>query len=509
MSDQSTKILPETVIDLANAISKREVSAVTVVRASLESIATLDGSLHSFHEVYNEHALNRARHIDQMLEDGKDVGPLAGVPIALKDNIVTDFGHTTCSSRILEHYQSPFTATAAQRLIDSGAVIIGKTNCDEFAMGSSTEHCAFGPTYNPWDTSRVPGGSSGGSAAAVAARLCPAALGSDTGGSVRQPASLCGIVGVKPTYGRISRYGLIAFGSSFDQIGPFARTVSDAALLTQIMCGHDVHDSTCAELPNPDFMSDIDAPVEGLRLGVSKEYKGAENSPAVAEAVERAITRFRELGAEIVDIELPLTNHGISTYYVITPAEASSNLARYDGIRYGHRAQLEAGEDLFDLYAKSRAEGFGPEVRRRIMLGTYVLSSGYYDAYYKRAMRARRLIKQEYDRAFEQCHAIVGPTSPTAAFPFGEKKDPLTMYLSDVYTANTNTAGICGISLPAGFDESSGNPLPIGLQIQCQAFDEATMFRVAKMYEAATDYHQQAPNLTAGQRAATSPERQP
>lgn len=497
MSDSHQSNLPSTIIELSAAIRQRDVRAVEAIEAIFRAIDTLDQALHCYHETYAEKAIDEAKRIDRLLDDGREVGPLAGVPIALKDNIVTDFGHTTCSSRILEHYKSPYTATAAQRLIDAGAIIIGKTNCDEFAMGSSTEHCAFGPTMNPWDQSRVPGGSSGGSAAAVAARLCTAALGSDTGGSVRQPASLCGVVGVKPTYGRVSRYGLIAFGSSFDQIGPFATTVHDAALMTEVLCGHDPHDSTCANLPSPDLTSELDTPIKGLKLGVPAEYFGSENSPAVTQAMERAIQTYRDLGAEIVELDLPLTHYGLSTYYVITPAEASSNLARYDGIRYGHRASLDAGEDLFDLYAKSRAKGFGPEVRRRIMLGTYVLSSGYYDAYYKRAMQARRLIKQEYDRAFERCHAIIGPTSPTPAFKLGAKKDPLTMYLSDVYTANTNTAGICGISIPAGFDESDDLPLPIGLQIQCQAFDEVTMFRTARMFESATDFHARTPGKAA------------
>lgn len=485
------------IVDLSLAIRGREMTAESAVRMSLDAIAQHDGTLHCFHEVYEQEAIEAARRIDRSLDDGEDVGPLAGVPIALKDNIVTDFGHTTCSSRILENYKSPYTATAAQRLIDAGAVIIGKTNCDEFAMGSSTEHCAFGPVLNPWDTTRVPGGSSGGAAAAVAARLCVASIGSDTGGSVRQPAALCGVVGVKPTYGRISRYGLIAFGSSLDQIGPFARSVADAALLTQTMSGNDPHDSTCADVPVPDFTSDLDTPIDNLRLGVPKQYFRDDNSPAVLQAVNKAVDLYRSRGAQIIDIDLPLTDYGISVYYVISPAEASSNLARYDGIRYGVRAKLELGEDLFDLYAKSRAEGFGPEVRRRIMLGTYVLSAGYYDAYYKRALQVRRLIKQEYDRAFEQCHAIIGPTSPTAAFAIGAKKDPLAMYLSDVYTANTNIAGICGMSIPAGFDETNDRPLPIGLQIQCQAFDEATMFRVARMFEVATDHHRRAPQLAA------------
>ncbi|MCZ6543934.1 MAG: Asp-tRNA(Asn)/Glu-tRNA(Gln) amidotransferase subunit GatA [Planctomycetota bacterium] len=483
----------QSILGLVEALKHREISAVQLVQDCFEGIEQLDEKLHCFHETYPQRALQAAESIDGALEAGDEPGPLAGVPIALKDNIVTSFGHTTCSSRILEDFNSPYTSTAAQRLIDAGAIVIGKTNCDEFAMGSSTEHCAFGEVCNPWDLTRVPGGSSGGSAAAVAARLCPGALGSDTGGSIRQPASLCGVVGVKPSYGRVSRFGLVAFGSSLDQIGPLARCVKDAAWLLRIIAGPDRRDSTCSDLAIPDYLNGIDQPPENLRIGVPKQYLSDKNEPAVNEAVYSAIELYRDLGAEIVDIDLPLTEYGVATYYVIAPAEASSNLARYDGIRYGRRAPLEPGEDLFDLYAKSRAEGFGPEVKRRIMLGTYVLSAGYYDAYYKRALQVRRLIKQEFDAAFEKCHALLGPTSPAPAFEIGAKADPLSMYLCDVYTANTNIAGICGISIPAGFAEVDGKHLPIGLQIQCKAFDEATMFRIARMFEASTDYHTKRP----------------
>ena len=352
---------------------------------------------------------------------------------------------------------------------------------------------AFGPTRNPWDTDRVPGGSSGGSAAAVAAGLCPGALGSDTGGSVRQPAALCGIVGVKPSYGRVSRLGLVAFGSSLDQIGSLARRVPDAALLLGVIAGADPGDSTCAERAVPDYLEKIDEPVEGLRLGVPRQYLSDDNDPAVNEALRRAIEVYRGLGASIIDIDLPLTGYAIATYYVIASAEASSNLARYDGIRYGRRAALEPGEDLFDLYAKSRAEGFGPEVQRRIMLGTYVLSAGYYDAYYTRALQVRRLIKREFDATFEHCDALLGPTSPTPAFAIGDKADPLSMYLCDLYTTGANIAGICAISIPGGHAEEAGRPLPVGIQLQCKAFDEATMFRVARMFEAATDFHTKRP----------------
>ena len=480
----------ETIIGLAEATRDGETSAADTVRDCLRRIEATDATLHSFHETYGSRAIQIAAIIDSAIAAGRDPGPLAGVPVAIKDNLVTDFGHTTCSSRMLKDYESPYTSTAVRRLIDAGAVIIGKTNCDEFAMGSSSEQCAFGPTLNPWDTNRVPGGSSGGSAAAVAVGLCPGALGSDTGGSVRQPAALCGIVGVKPSYGRVSRLGLVAFGSSLDQIGSFARRVPDAALLLGVIAGADPGDSTCAERAVPDYLEKIDEPVEGLRLGVPRQYLSDDNDPAVNEALRRAIEVYRGLGASIIDIDLPLTGYAIATYYVIATAEASSNLARYDGIRYGRRAALEPGEGLFDLYAKSRAEGFGPEVQRRIMLGTYVLSAGYYDAYYKRALQVRRLIKQEFDAAFEHCDALLGPTSPTPAFAIGEKADPLSMYLCDLYTTGANIAGICAISIPGGHAEEAGRALPVGIQLQCQAFDEATMFRVARMFEAATDHHQ-------------------
>ena len=477
------------ILTLTERLKRKELSALELIETYLDRIEEVDPKLHCFHETYPDLARQRAESIDRALAAGEDAGPLAGIPIAIKDNLATDFGHTTCSSRMLESYRSPYTATAVGRLIDAGAIIIGKTNCDEFAMGSSTEHCVFGPTRNPWDPDRVPGGSSGGSAVAVAAGLSPVALGSETGGSIRQPAALCGIVGAKPSYGRVSRYGLVAFGSSLDQIGPFGPSVADTALLLSVMAGGDRRDSTCADVAVPDYLERIDEPPEGLRLGVPRQYLRDENDPAVNEAVRRAIDVYRDLGAEIVEIDLPLTDYGIATYYVIAPAEASSNLARYDGIRYGRRAKLAPGEDLYDLYARSRAEGFGPEVRRRIMLGTYVLSAGYYDAYYTRALQVRRLIKKELDAAFEKCHALLGPTSPTPAFLIGEKADPLSMYLCDLYTTNTSIAGICGISLPCGLAETSGSKLPIGLQIQCRAFDEATMFRIARMFEANTEFH--------------------
>ena len=466
-------------VALRDGIRSGSRSALSAVNGYLTAIDASNPSLNAFHEVFADAAREAASQVDAARKSGRLLGRLAGVPIAVKDNIATRLGHTTCSSRILENYRSPFDATAIERLAAEGAIIIGKTNLDEFAMGSSCERCAWGAVRNPWDPTRVPGGSSGGSAAAVGASLCSAALGSDTGGSIRQPASLCGIVGFKPTYGRISRYGLVAFGSSLDQIGPLTRSVRDAALLYEVMAGDDANDSTCASREVEAISDTIDHAPRAPRVGLPRQYRTG-NSAAVDAALERAVDLLKGMGATIVDIDLPMTDVGISTYYVIAPAEASSNLARFDGIRYGHRAM---GGDLFELYARSRAEGFGAEVQRRIMLGTYVLSAGYYDAYYRRALQVRRVIKQEFDLAFAACDVILGPTSPTAAFPIGGVTDPLAMYMCDVYTVNTNIAGICGISLPAGLDYSSGSPLPVGVQLQAQAFAEPTLLRIAYALE--------------------------
>ena len=419
-------------------------------------------------------------------------GYLQDVTIAIKDNIVTKEGTTTCGSKMLDGYRSPFNATVVDRLIDAGASIVGKTNCDEFAMGSSTEHCAWGPVKNPWDPTRVPGGSSGGSAAAVAARLCDSALGSDTGGSIRQPAALCGIVGYKPTYGNVSRYGLVAFASSLDQIGTFTRTVEDAAKITQVISGYDERDSTSNPVPQLELLDGLHDHVQNLRIGVPSQYLGKNNEDSINSAVQDAIKTYTTLGATVVSLELPLADVGISTYYVLAPAEASSNLARYDGIRYGHRT-AEPCSDLFDLYATNRAEGFGDEVKRRIMLGTYVLSSGYYDAYYNNALKIRRLIWQEYKVAFEQCDVILGPTTPTVAFKLGATADPVSMYLNDVYTANTNIAGICGISIPCGFSDDYGTKLPIGLHLQAAWHEDAKLLRVAQMFESTTEFHKESP----------------
>jgi len=467
--------------DIAADIRAGRRSALAHVEETLARIARLAPNLNCYRETLADEARAAARAIDAS-PDRADL-PLAGLTVAVKDNIVTRAGKTTCSSRMLADYRSPFDATAIERLVAAGAIPIAKANMDEFAMGSSSERCAFGPVRNPWDPDRVPGGSSGGSAAAMAAGLCDLALGSDTGGSIRQPAAFCGTVGFKPSYGRISRYGLVAFGSSLDQIGPITRTVRDAALAYAAMAGLDPRDSTSADLPVGDPLAALDTPIAGLRVGIPKQYVSDANDPAVNEAVARAADAYRAMGATIVEVDLPLTDVGISTYYVIAPAEASSNLARFDGIRYGHRATLGPGEGLAELYAKTRAEGFGPEVQRRILIGTYVLSSGYYDAYYTRALRIRRLIADEFARAFARCDVLLGPTAPTPAFPLGGKGDPLSMYLCDVYTVNTNIAGICGISLPGGFAETGGKRLPIGIHLQAKAFDEATLLRAARMLE--------------------------
>jgi aspartyl-tRNA(Asn)/glutamyl-tRNA(Gln) amidotransferase subunit A len=476
-------------IRFANEVRAGTAAARSHADETLARVQRENPRLNAFNEVLEEPCRAEADAVDRQRK-----GVLAGLTMAVKDNIATAVGHTTCSSKMLKNYRSPYEATVITRLREAGAVIIGKTNLDEFAMGSSTENSAFGPARNPWDTSRVPGGSSGGSAVAVAAGLCDFALGSDTGGSIRQPASLCGIVGLKPTYGRVSRYGLVAFGSSLDQIGPLTRTVRDAAAVLQVTAGHDPRDSTSADVPVEDYLSALDEPIAGLRVGIPAEYLSDANDPRVNTAVREAAEIYRRLGAKIVeDIHLPLTDIGISTYYVIAPAEASSNLARFDGVRYGHRTQLGAGEDLFDLYAKSRAEGFGPEVQRRIMIGTYVLSSGYYDAYYKRALQVRRLIKQEFDRAFDRCDVLLGPTSPMPAFPFGGKSDPLSMYLCDVYTVNTNIAGIPGISIQGGMAEENGVKLPIGIQLQAKPFAESMLLRAARMFETATLWHTMSP----------------
>lgn len=469
---------------IAGEIRTGEDSATHQLDQALSRINEIDPTQACFRELCPEEAKAQAKLVDAAIARGEEVGPLAGVPIAVKDNIATSTGRTSCGSRFLEDYRSPFDATAVQRLVDAGAIIIGKTNCDEFGMGSSSEHCAYAQTRNPWDPSRVPGGSSGGSAAAIAAGMVPAALGSDTGGSVRQPAAFCGTVGLKPTYGRVSRYGLVAFGSSLDQIGPLASTVADAALLLQVMAGPDEHDATCSDVRVQDYLARLEEPVVDLRIGVAERLLD-QTEPPLRAVIRQVIDTCAALGAQIVPVSLPHLEYCIATYYIIAMAEASANLARFDGVRYGRRASVTPEESLETMYARSRSEGFGAEVQRRIMLGTYVLSAGYYDAYYKRAQRVRRLIKQDFDRAFTDCHVLLGPTTPSVAFPFGDKPDPLSMYQCDLHTVPANLAGICAISIPAGHTEIDGKTLPIGAQLQGQAFDEPILLRAARMIERA------------------------
>jgi len=474
-----------------DALQSRKISATELTRAVLDRIDRLDAELKSYVSVFADRALAAAAETDA----GRRSGPLAGLPIAIKDNLCTSYGRTTCSSRMLANFHAPYDATAVHRLEAAGAIVIGKTNLDEFAMGSSTENSALGPSRNPWDLQRVPGGSSGGSAAALAAGLCLASVGSDTGGSIRQPAALCGLVGLKPTYGRISRYGLVAFASSLDQIGPFGWTVADAALLLQAMSGHDRRDSTSVPKEVPDYLADLNIPLQGLKVGIAREYDQAAGvDPQVKLAVDEAVKVYQSLGATLVDISLPHTKYGIAAYYVIAPCEASSNLARYDGVHFGHRTG-EPVTNIVDLFSRSRAEGFGPEVQRRIMIGTYALSKGYGERLYHNALGVRAKIKHDFDEAFKQCDVIVSPTSPEPAFPVGQKSnDPLSMYLADVFTVSCNIAAIPGISIPCGFTADS-KPLPIGLQLLAPAFGEPTLLRAARMYEAATEWHERRPAL--------------
>ncbi|WP_069803518.1 Asp-tRNA(Asn)/Glu-tRNA(Gln) amidotransferase subunit GatA [Thermogemmatispora onikobensis] len=480
-----------TLSEAATLLRQRQISSVELTRAFLERIDALDERIRAFTLVTADLALQQAREADQRLQRGEQVTPLTGIPLAIKDVICTKDIPTTCSSRMLEHFRPPFNATVMERLQAAGAVMLGKTNMDEFAMGSSTEHSAFFPTHNPWDLDRAPGGSSGGSAAAVAAGMAPGALGSDTGGSIRQPAALCNVVGLKPTYGRVSRFGLVAFASSLDQIGPFARTARDAALLLQAIAGPDPRDSTCSPTPVPDYTAELTGEIRGLRIGVPVEYWEAPGmEPGVARVGQEAIQRLRELGAEIREVSLPHTRYGVAAYYIIAPAEASANLARYDGVKYGY--SYRDTSDMWEALDKTRQYGFGPEVKRRIMLGTYVLSAGYYDAYYKQAQKVRALIAQDFEHAFEQCDVLVSPASPTVAFKLGEKlSDPYQMYLNDVFTIPANLAGVCGISIPSGFSEG----LPVGLQILGNAFAEATILRVADAFQRVTDYHTRRPSL--------------
>jgi aspartyl-tRNA(Asn)/glutamyl-tRNA(Gln) amidotransferase subunit A len=458
--------------------------------AYLERIDALDGEVRAFLTVTREHALAQAAAADARFHAGQPRGPLDGVPVALKDLFCTRGIRTTSGSKILERFVPPYDATVVARLLEAGAVVLGKVNMDEFAMGSSTEHSGFFTTRNPWDVDRVPGGSSGGAAAAVAAGMAAASLGTDTGGSIRQPAAFCGTVGFKPTYGRVSRYGVIAFASSLDQVGPFGRTVEDVALMLQVIAGADPMDSTAVATPVPDYRAELARGLEGLRIGIPTEYFIDGMNPEVESAVRAAIATLERLGARTEPVSLPHTEYGLAAYYVIAPAEASSNLARYDGVKYGLRAP--GGKDLIEMYAKTRAAGFGDEVKRRIMLGTYALSAGYYDAYYGRALKVRTLVRRDFQEAFERVSLIAAPTTPGVAFKLGEKADPLSMYLNDVLTIPVNLAGLPGISVPAGF--TSGG-LPIGLQLIGRAFDEATVLRAAHAYERATDWHTRRPRL--------------
>jgi aspartyl-tRNA(Asn)/glutamyl-tRNA(Gln) amidotransferase subunit A len=469
-------------IDAArSAVQERTTTAVALAEAHYARIQKEDGAIGAFLTLSKDRAMQQADRMDRMAAEGKALPPLGGVPVGIKDVISTRDLRTTAGSKILEKYIPPYDATAVARLEAAGAVVLGKMNCDEFAMGSSNENSAYGPVRNPKDVSRVPGGSSGGSAAAVAAEMAVATLGSDTGGSIRQPASFCGVIGLMPTYGRVSRYGLIAFASSLDHIGPLARTVKDAAIVLRTIAGRDPMDSTSADVPVPDFVAELDKPVRGLKLGVAKEYFAEGLDDEVRQAVETAIDKLKALGCEIVPISLPHTPYAIPTYYLIATAEASSNLARYDGVRYSHRAS--GVKTLSEMYRRSRDEGFGAEVKRRIMLGTYALSAGYYDAYYLKAQKVRTLLTRDFDQAFSKVDAIVTPTSPTAAFRLGEKSnDPLSMYLADIYTVTADLAGIPGISIPCGMTKEK---LPIGLQILGKHFDEATILRVAHAYERA------------------------
>jgi aspartyl-tRNA(Asn)/glutamyl-tRNA(Gln) amidotransferase subunit A len=478
----------------------RDTSAVATVEACLERVKHVEPSVGAFITVTAERALDRARALDATRAKGGALGPLHGVPVALKDNMCTAGVPTTAASKVLRGFIPPYDAHVVSRLEAAGAVIIGKTNLDEFAMGSSTENSSLGPSKNPWDAARTPGGSSGGSAAAVAAGMVPVALGSDTGGSIRQPAALCGVVGLKPSYGRVSRYGLIAFASSLDQIGPFGHTAEDVAVMFNVIAGHDPRDSTSSAEPIPDALSALTGEVTGLRVGVPRAFLGEGVDEAVSSAFTAALAVIEARGAVLVDIELPHAGYGIPVYYLIATAEASSNLARYDGVRYGHRAARRAPlegvphkDELREMYERTRDEGFGAEVKRRIMLGTYVLSAGYYDAYYLKAQQVRTLLRRDHDLAFERADVIATPTTPTPAFKLGEKtSDPIQMYLNDIFTVSANLTGLPAISVPCGF---SNEKLPIGLQLTGRMFDEATLLRAADAYQRDTTFHTQAPAL--------------
>jgi aspartyl-tRNA(Asn)/glutamyl-tRNA(Gln) amidotransferase subunit A len=479
------------IAEAGELLRQRKISSVELTSAHLDRIRALDDRVKAFTLVTDDVAMRQAQAADLRFQRGEAVSPLTGIPIAIKDVICTRDITTTCSSNMLKNFKPPYDATVMEMLNAAGIVMVGKTNMDEFAMGSSTEHSAFFPTHNPWDLDRAPGGSSGGSAAAVAAGMAMGTYGSDTGGSIRQPASLCNVVGVKPTYGRVSRFGLVAFASSLDQIGPFARSAYDAALLLQAIAGRDRRDSTSSSRPVPKYSAALTGDIKGLRIGVPQEYWVEGTQPGVVAAVRRDIEKLRELGAEVSDVSLPHTKYGVSAYYIIAPAEASANLARYDGVKYGY--SYRDTDDVWEAMEQTREHGFGQEVKRRIMLGTYALSSGYYDAYYKQAEKVRSLITQDFDRAFERFDVLVSPATPGVAFKLGAISDPYEMYLQDVFTIPANLAGICGVSIPGGFSEG----LPVGLQLLGNIFSEDVLLRVADAFEGVTDYHRQWPEALA------------
>lgn len=477
------------IAELSALLDKREISARETALSVFARIDTVEDKIKSYLTLTKDPAMDMAEKTDAEISSGNRK-TLAGIPLAIKDNMCTEGIRTTCASKILDNFIPPYESTATAKLLDQGYVLTGKTNLDEFAMGSSTENSGFHTTSNPWDLERIPGGSSGGSAAAVSADECIAALGSDTGGSIRQPAALCGVVGLKPTYGRVSRYGLVAFASSLDQIGPITKNVRDSAILMNVISGNDCMDSTSAAVPVPDFTASLGREIRGLKIGIPKEYFIEGIDPEVNAAVQAAIKQYEALGAVAVAVSLPHSDYAIATYYVLATSEASSNLARYDGVKYGFRAE---GKDLMDMYMQTRAKGFGPEVKRRIMLGTYTLSSGYYDAYYKKAQQVRTLLKQDFEEAFREADLILTPTTPTAAFRKGEKTDdPLQMYLADIFTISVNLAGVPAISIPCGFTSTN---LPIGLQLIGRHFDEEAILQAAYAYEQSTDWHKRRPNL--------------
>ena len=485
------ELLKKSAMEQFCAIKDKKVSATELTQASLERIKDIDEKLGAFNSLTEDTALETAKKVDEKVAKGEDLPLLAGVPLALKDNMNLIGSKTTASSKILENFVSPYNATVTQKLLENLVPIVGKANLDEFAMGSSNENSAFKKVHNPWNLNKVPGGSSGGSAAAVSSCESALALGSDTGGSIRLPASFCGIVGMKPTYGKVSRYGLIAFASSLDQIGPFSRTVEDSAALLEVISGYDPHDSTSLKLPVENYRQNLNNDIKGLKIGVVKELMSEGLAPDVAKALQNAINTYKSLGAEIVEISLPNLKHSIGIYYILATAECSSNLARFDGVRYGHRT--DNAENLLEMYCKSRAEGFGPEVKRRIMLGTYALSSGYYDAYYKKAQQMRRVVTEDFLRAFEKVDALISPTCPNTAFDLGSKtEDPLAMYLTDIATISANLAGIPAMSIPAGFDSDG---MPIGLQIMSPQLTESKLFNIAYKFEQSNDYYKQLANI--------------